>query len=62
LVVEQVRLGIRRYQFLSFFDPTRHAVLQKLHKSDSVVALAEEEVETVAELLDLDGRGLRVLF
>ena len=60
-MVEQVRLGIRRYEFFRLLDAARDAVLQKLDKSDSVVALAEEEVQTVAELFDLHGRGLRVL-
>ncbi len=49
------------YEFLRLLDAARDAVLQKLDKSDRIITLAEEEVQAVAELLDLHGRGLRVL-
>ena len=52
-VVEQGSAGSANAEFLRLFDAARDTILQKLDKSDSVVALPEEEVEAVAELFDL---------
>ena len=61
-MVEQIRLRICGYEFFRLLDAARDAVLEELDKSDSVVALAEEEVQSISELFDLHGGRLRVLF